>query len=268
MQFKSFADLEKDIKQNLLPKLPRTIKTVYGIPRSGMLPASIIATFLGADLAMVGGIPKSGNRASAFSIKGNEVLLVDDSILSGNSMNQAKAVLGMDCLTCAVYANSFNTNKVNFVGVIVDGQRFFEWNFLGKLETPQYMFDMDGVLCLDPEVFDDDGSRYENSLINAKPLFIPQTKIKAICTNRIERWRTVTEAWLQKYNVKYDSLYMQQYKTAVERRASSNPARYKAEHYAKSKAILFIESNDDQAVTINSLTKKPVLSIQKMRVYV
>jgi uncharacterized HAD superfamily protein len=180
-------------------------------------------------------------------------------------MTQAKKEMKENCITCAVYANSHNTHLVDYFGVVIDGQRFFEWNFQGRVETPQYMFDLDGVLCVDPDEFDDDGIKYENAIRNAQPLYLPQTKIKAICTNRIERWRSLTEEWLKQYNVKYETLIMQQYKTAVERRTNSNPAIYKAEQYKKSSSILFIESSETQAIQIAQMTKKPVLSIETMR---
>ena len=39
MIFRSIKDLSRDIREKLLPALPRDIGIVYGIPRSGMIPA-------------------------------------------------------------------------------------------------------------------------------------------------------------------------------------------------------------------------------------
>ena len=52
MQFKSVADLSDDIVR-WLPRLPRDIDLVVGIPRSGMLPATLIALHMQKPLAAV-----------------------------------------------------------------------------------------------------------------------------------------------------------------------------------------------------------------------
>lgn len=268
MNFKSIKDLRNDIKNSLLLKLPRDIGAVYGIPRSGLLPASIIATALGVDLGVVGGPPLFGARKSLFVREpGNKILLVDDSIFGGGAMSRAKSILNKECYTCAVYAHPKSKDCLDFYAIELDGPRFFEWNFAGIKATENYMFDMDGVICEDPRVYDDDGPGYQTEIKVVRPLYLPQTKIKAICTNRIERWRPETEAWLKKYNVVYDKLIMQPFKTAVERRKFSNPGEYKAKHYVKSGAAVFIESHDWQAKVIAAKSNKPVLSIESMKLF-
>jgi orotate phosphoribosyltransferase len=268
MNFRSIADLRSDIKNYLLPNLPRDVGMVYGIPRSGLLPASIIATALGVDLGMVGGPPLNGVRKDLFVLpKGTKSLLVDDSIFGGGAMRSALSVFRRECYTCAIYAHPKSKHMVNFYAVELPGPRFFEWNFTGIKATEDYMFDMDGVICEDPRVFDDDGSKYQAEIKRVKPLYLPQTKIKAICTNRIERWRPETEAWLKQHGVVYGQLIMQPFATAVERRNQSDPGKYKAAHYSKSDATVFVESHDRQASTIASESKKPVLSIESMKLF-
>lgn len=268
MNFRSIVDLRKDIKDHLLPVLPRDIGMVYGVPRSGLLPASIIATALGVDLGMVGGPPLSGVRKQLFVRKpGTKVLLVDDSIFGGGAMSRAKQTFGKECLTCAIYLHPKAKGKVDFYAVELNGPRFFEWNFTGIKATEDYFFDMDGVICEDPKVYDDDGPKYQAEIKRVKPIYLPQTKIKAICTNRIERWRPETEAWLKQYGVVYDKLIMQPFATAVERRKKSHPGKYKAKHFGESNSTVFIESHDWQALVIAQQTKKPVLSIESMKLF-
>lgn len=267
MNFRSIKDMSVDIRNHLIPKLPDDIGIVYGIPRSGMLPASIIATTIGADLASVGSEPTSGERKKLSNRNGDKILLVDDSIYGGGAMYNALRKLNKECLTCVVYAHPKSIDKVNYYAVELDGPRFFEWNFTGIKATENYIFDMDGVICEDPKVFDNDGKEYEDEIKRVKPLYLPQVKVKAICTNRIERWRPQTEEWLRKHGILYDQLIMQQFPTAVERRKHSNPGHYKARHYKNIDAEVFVESHDWQAEIIASLSKKPVLSIESMRLF-
>jgi len=268
MNFRSIADLSKDIKDFLLPNLPRDIGMVYGVPRSGLLPASIIATALGVDLGMVGGPLLSGVRTHIFVRKpGNKVLLVDDSIYDGGAMHRARDTFGKECITCAIYAHPKSVDRVDLYAVALDGPRCFEWNFSGIKATENFIFDMDGVICEDPKAFDDDGPKYQEAIRRVKPLYLPQTKIKAICTNRIERWRPETTMWLKQHGVVYGELIMQPFATAVERRKKSDPGEYKAAHYVSSQYGLFVESHDSQAKVISNKSKKPVLSIESMRIF-
>jgi hypoxanthine phosphoribosyltransferase len=268
--FKSLKDLVEDVHK-ILPRIPRDVGIVYGISRSGVLPATIIATNIGAELGIISGIPLYNPRHSHYGglqPVGKKVLLVDDSICTGTSLEYNKKLLGVDCITCVIYTNSLCRDSVDIYGEVIDSARFFEWNLLRNLSTPLFSFDMDGVLCADPTAYDNDGPEYENAVINALPLYIPQTKIRMICTNRIERWRQQTEAWLKKYSVQYDKLIMQPYSTAVERRHCSNPAEYKAKHFIEEReSPLFVESNMAQAKTIWIKSQKPVLSIEGMKLF-
>jgi uncharacterized HAD superfamily protein len=270
MNFKSYKNLIDDIKYKLLPKLPSDIGSVYGIPRSGLLPASIVATLLGANLAPVGGVLKMGARGSMTVKRGSKVLLLDDSIYGGAAMRNALALMspGQDIITCAIYAHPKAINKVHIYAEELGGPRMFEWNFLGIKATEDYMFDMDGVICSDPAVYDDDGMKYGNEIAyGVKPLYLPQVKIHSICTNRIERWRPETIAWLERYNIRYDELIMQPYATAVERRKKSFTPEYKAQNFNNSTATVFVESHVSQAIEIAKRTHKPVLCIENMYLY-
>jgi uncharacterized HAD superfamily protein len=271
IQFKSLADLAVDIRKHILPKLPRDIGIVYGCPRSGMIPASIIATAIGADLGVVGQETEliSGKRKSTITLanKGERILLVDDSINSGTSMELNKKILNKDCLTCAIYTKRRSKNKVDIAGPCVNSKRLFEWQFHGTKISRMAFYDMDGVICEDPTVYDDDGIDYQNNLINAKPLYLPQVRVRGICTNRLERWRDITVQWLERHGVQYQHLIMQPFDTAKERRKHSNPGEYKAMHYKKSKAVLFVESHDKQARVIADLSGKNCLSIENMKMF-
>jgi hypothetical protein len=270
MNFKSIADLTNDIKKYIIPNIPKDVSVVYGVPRSGVLPASIIAMLMGLDLAIVGQESiYSGERKKNFvnNKTNGKILLIDDTTSTGASLFKFKKILDKPCITCSVYTSNAVRSKIDIPGVVVQAPRIFEWNFLGASYTDDSLYDMDGVICQDPTVFDDDGEGYKNALINAKPLFIPQRKVKAICTNRLERWRCVTEDWLQRHGVQYGKLIMQQYATAAERRKQGNPGLYKAKHYKQLGGSLFVESHDVQAKVIAANSSKPCLSIESMSIF-
>lgn len=272
MIFKSISDLSNDIFEKLLPNLPRDIGVVYGIPRSGMLPATILATSLGVDLGILGGQPSFGERKKNIVIpKGSKILLVDDSIHTGKAMLKASMLLKHDrshYYTCAVYAHSKSIHLIDFYADVIDNGRIFQWNFTGIKATKNYCWDMDGVICTNPSVLDDDGEIYRNEILNCvKPLYIPQVIIKAIITNRIERWRTETEAWLNRYGIQYEQLIMQPYATALERRKNSTPEAFKAKNFLEQNGTIYIESHDNQAKNIAKLSGRPVLSIASMKLF-
>ena len=272
MRFKSFRDLSVDIKLKLLPQLPRDIDIVYGIPRSGMIPAAIIATALGAKLGLLGGTAHFGSRHRHRVLpEGTRVLLVDDSSHTGKAMAAASAALRqaqVSHYTCAIYTHSDSSTRVDFHAEVLDGGRIFEWNFAGVKATEGFCWDMDGVICTDPTVFDDDGDAYRDHILNdVRPLYLPQVIVKAIVTNRLERWRSETETWLRRYGVRYRELVMQPWSTSAERRRRSSVEDFKARHLLARDGTMFIESHDRHAARIATLSRRPVLSVESMRLF-
>lgn len=267
--FKSLRDLNRDIQTKLLPQLPRDIGIVYGIPRSGMIPASILATALGARLGMIGGAPAFGDREKLKVLReGAKILLVDDSIHSGKAMQVARSMLspGATVYTCAVYTRPRTLPLIDFYAEIVDGPRLFQWNFMGIRATATYTWGLDGVIC-ERTGSDEDRSTEggRDTIVDARPLYLPQVKVKAIVADRPESWRDATEAWLGRYGVQCERLIM---------RSSTDPARgplnssadFKAEHYAPESPLL-VEGADSLARAIARLTSRPVLSIESMHLH-
>ncbi len=274
MRFKSLADMALDIRRNLLPTLPRDVGSVYGIPRSGLLPASIIATMLGVPLWTPDRCSYVGERGKLFQCtKNNKLLIVDDTIRSGSTMRKEIAQLAIvgqmpPYYTCAIYVTPESKYLVDFHAEVVDLPRMFEWNFSGIKSTIHSCWDLDGAICTDPSVFDDDGEAYRLDILSGvRPLLLPQVEVLAVITNRLERWRIETETWLKNHNVKYKNLIMQPFATAGERRMSSKPSEYKARWLEKLDGKFFVESDDKQARRIAELTGRPVLSIETMQLY-
>ena len=268
MNFRSIDDLNKLIKSRL-PYIPQ-VDAIIGIPRSGMIPASLIALYLGKPLYTVDQFYQGGYINFTERIKSHKpsiikrVLVIDDSCNTGNCLRQVRDVLlkwsrSIEILYAAVYVTEQASKMVDFYFEICPLPRVFEWNIMDHDILARSCVDMDGVLCIDPTPEqNDDGDGYLEFIRTAKPLFTPQHKIKAIVTSRLEKYRKPTEQWLSDHKINYDTLYMMNYKTAEERRAANRYAEYKAELYENTKATLFIESEVWQAKSIHSKTFKPV----------
>jgi uncharacterized HAD superfamily protein/hypoxanthine phosphoribosyltransferase len=260
----SYSELMKGVDHGIrhLCSLGLNIDAVVPVLRSGMIPAFRISEKLHKPILIDDKIHGGLRVNKGKPIK--TILIVDDSIHNGNSLKKCidQYKDKYDIFTYCVIAAPHSIKLVDFHSLKISQPRIFEWNMFNTNLTSTIMFDMDGVFCFDPTVFDDDGEKYQNQLINARPLFIPTWPIHSIVTNRINRWRDITEKWLQDHHIKYGHLTMQNFPTAQERREKSPPYAYKASHYLKSNARLFIESEKSQASRIHQISGKPVYSIE------
>ena len=270
MNYRNFADLNETILKRLYI-IPRDIDLVVGIPRSGMIPANLLALYLNkpfTDLESFinGHIYKAGERQQFFdNSEIRNVLIVDDSLASGNALNKSKAKLVKheqvyNIKYAVVYTIPGKEKSVDFYFDTVPLPRYFQWNILNHTILEKACFDIDGVLCVDPlPEQNDDGDKYREFILNAKPLFIPGAKIGSLVTSRLEKYRKETEIWLDKNNIKYDKLIMLDLPDMRARQKANCHGSFKASEYIKDKYMLFIESEKRQAVEINKITSKPVL---------
>lgn len=270
MYYRSISDMNKAILKGI-SVLPRDFDLIVGIPRSGMLPANLLALYLNKPYTDIhsfvnGHIYSAGARSQFFDIKSyKKVLVVDDSISSGSALEKSKALLqsvekDFDISYCVVFAVPGKEKLIDYYFEMVPLPRYFQWNILNHTILEKACFDIDGVLCVDPRNDqNDDGPAYTDFVLNAKPLFIPGSKIGALVTSRLEKYRPQTEEWLKKYGVKYDELIMLDLPNMEARRKANNHADHKAKAYKSSKYVLFIESELAQAYEINRKTSKPVI---------
>ena len=251
--------------------IPREFDLIVGVPRSGMLPANLLALYLNkpyTDLQSFinGHIYKAGARGQFFEIsKFKNILIVDDSIASGEAIQNCKASLkelsfDFNIKYCAVYVAPGKQKLVDYCFELVPLPRYFQWNVFNHTTLEKACFDIDGVLCVDPTVEqNDDGEKYLDFILNAPPLFIPGCKIGTIVTSRLEKYRKPTETWLKANNIKYNELIMLDLPNMEARQKANNHGIHKAKAYMSNPYKLFIESDHTQATEINRITKKPVL---------
>lgn len=270
MNYRNITDLNNIILKRL-SIIPRDFDLIVGVPRSGMLPANLLALYLNRPYTDIhsflnGHIYKAGARSQFFDTSEfKKILVVDDSIASGSAMVEVKESLKhleskFDIKYCAVYIISGKEKMVDYFFEIVPLPRYFQWNILNHTTLEKACFDIDGVLCEDPKPEqNDDGEKYIDFILNAPPLFIPGSKIGTIVTSRLEKYRKETETWLQKYNIKYNDLVMLDLPDMAARQKANNHGGHKAKAYMSKPYVLFIESELHQAIEINRISKKPVL---------
>ena len=273
MNYRSIADLSADIRQ-WIPTLPRDIDCVVAVPRSGLLAATHVALQLNLPLTTVDRFAQratlEGGRRCPPRPTFDElehVLVVDDSVCSGDTLTDARATIAaMDDSPAvsygAVYATPAATDCVDTYARVLTTPRIFEWNVLHHPSLSNWLVDLDGVLCRDPlPEENDDGPKYREFIETVRPRVAPTQPIGAIVTCRLERYRDKTEQWLATHGIEYDRLVMMDYPSGKARRAAGKHAQYKTTVYSESSATLFIESNQTQARRIARRSRKPVFCV-------
>ena len=128
MIYKSYEDMADCIRRNLW-KVPHDVDLIVGIPRSGMIPALMIAEFMNKrcvdiDSFIEGKTGYIGNRGNMIRESGTDkVLVVDDSVAAGTAMRKAKEQLASfkdkyTLLFCCIYAE--NPESVSIVDICLE----------------------------------------------------------------------------------------------------------------------------------------------------
>ncbi|QJD59693.1 phosphoribosyltransferase [Pseudomonas sp. gcc21] len=283
MNYRSVSDLST-LTNRFASKVPTDVDLVVGIPRSGMLVASIVALKLNLPLTDLYSFERNDelkkghtrtykHEALRLPQQARKILLVDDSIASGGSMREARdkvsKVFAGEVVTMVAFAQRNNAEAVDIFLETVEQPRVFEWNIMHHALISHSCLDIDGVLCVDPtRSQNDDGENYLGFLEHAQPLFIPSIEVKHLVTSRLEKYRAETEAWLERHGVRYQQLHMLDLPSAAERRRLDMHKQFKADIYrGDPHAVLFIENEERQAWEIMRLTGKPVFCLETNEMY-
>lgn len=281
MNYRSFADLNARVV-DWARALPDDVELVVGVPRSGLLVATLLALYRQLPMAdldgfLAGRIYDSGRRLrGAHGHEGRDsfldrprcVLIVDDSIRSGASLQEVRARVAAANLPHrvgygVVYADEGAEELVDHYCEVVPTPRAFEWNLMHTdALLSKCCVDIDGVLCPDPTPEqNDDGPSYREFIADAPALHKPTARVGWLVTCRLEKYREATEAWLASRGIRYNELIMMDYPDAAARRAAGAYAAFKADAYASSGAHFFLESNPRQAREIARRTGRPVYCV-------
>jgi len=277
----SIAQLSSDIRENF-HVIPKDVDLVVGIPRSGMIPAYLIGLFMNrlvtdletflADGSAGHGRTRAPDAIVTTPLAAKHILLVDDSIATGGSMGIAlhriRERFEGRVTTCAAIVNPSREATVDVAFRVVPQPRIFEWNAFHHPCVADSCFDLDGVLCVDPTERDnDDGPRYREFLSSARPLFKPTQRIGHIVSARLEKYRDVTEAWLQANGIAFGELHLVDLPSKEERMRLGIHCVHKAEVYKRTHSALFYESDPGQARQIAHLSGRPVLCVSDMTLH-
>ena len=276
MNYRSVADLDADIKR-WLPALPRDIDLVVGVPRSGLLAGTILSLHLNVPLTDLDGFLESRVLATGARLDADpdetpkRVLVLDDSVLTGSAMSEARARIDAATLPAtteilfgAVYVSPQGKRHVDTYADVVAEPRVFGWNLMHHPGVvPKSCFDLDGVLCRDPTPEEnDDGENYREFLTEVEPNVVPNQEIGWLVTARLEKYRPETEAWLARHGIEYGELIMLDLPDKETRQRLGAHAAYKAAVYDECDAVLFVESDHEQALEIARRTDRSVYSVE------
>lgn len=278
MNFRSYSDLELAL-QAIAMRLPASIEVVVGIPRSGLLAATMLGLQLNVPVTDVSGFLEdrlltTGHRPTRRGRPGDSngprAVIVDDSLYQGKAIRRVKAeveaaVPRSEIIYAAAFVTKAGREMVDLYGEVVDMPRAFSWNILHHPDVlKRSCVDIDGVLCVDPApTANDDGPEYRRFLASAQALFLPASPVKYLVTSRLEKYRSETEQWLREHGVEYERLVMLDLPDAATRQATRPHARHKADFYARSGADLFVESDYRQAVEIASRSGRQVFAVDR-----
>src|SRR5580704_40211 len=119
MNFRTIAQMNDHIVAGLV-KVPRDVDLVVGVPRSGMLPATILALNLNVALTDVNGLLEGKLLEAGIHRKNFQritrvadamkILIIDDSYFTGNQMAAVRArVAGLNFGGRILYATVYAT---------------------------------------------------------------------------------------------------------------------------------------------------------------
>jgi orotate phosphoribosyltransferase len=272
MFYRDLDDLAAAIRV-LYAKLP-PISLVVGIPRSGLLTATMFALLANIPLTDVDGylsgrVMSHGVRDLADN-SAARVLVLDDTVNLGAEMHRVRSLIpnrdGVELIFAAAFVTHAGRGAVDYYAEIIDTPRVFEWNILHHPEVKDACCDIDGVLCPDPPSESIlGGAPYLKHIQNAPCLFRPSIPFGHLVTNRLERYRDETETWLAKNGIGYGDLIMRPEQSVQDRREGIPVAQFKAEVYERTNAWLFIESSLPQARQIAEITHRPVFCTEVWR---
>lgn len=278
----SVEELSSITKEKLRPKLPRDISLICGVARSGMIPASILATSLNLPLGSVsqetGEIVVLSHGSRKIGSSHGKILIVEDTCYSGKSLASLKIKLGREKY---YYASSLIrpeiSNYVDFYGELLSSPQLLEWNFWNSVVLRGNCFnealrggiasDFDGILCENPYSSEEsDPSAFELWLKLAKPLSFPrEVTLPLVVTARLLKHERKTLDWCEQWGIKVQKFVF--FPGTLEERSRTNIAQWKAEVFQESKQALYVESEEYLARSMSYYTRKPIVCPKEGKVY-
>jgi len=212
--------------------LPKDVDTIVAVPRSGMIPASVIACMLHLPLMTIvdGQIVPCGNghRLCDQNTRKHRMAFIDDTLAGGAAQRKLieQGLLTGNHIHAVVYSSVDHGPHIYMRHLPFP--HLLEWNLFNSCYIPNVSTDMDGILCHNPP---------HDSTI----LYLPRRhRIKSIITARPASRRIETIRWLDEHDVQYERLLMWPHsEEAIDADALS---QWKARMVQESGAEWYIES--------------------------
>jgi orotate phosphoribosyltransferase len=285
-EFVKTEELLRLCLDDLLPKILRhPIKGVVGIPRSGMMLASAAATLLhvpaysidaGGLILLSGRSMWGGGRMANFKRESGCFLVIDDTVWEGREMRRVKKILKdhhpeEEFIFSAIYVPEDEMHRVNVYSRVFEATEvpYLEWNFMSNSHIEKTILDLDGLLCKDaPLSILNDEDRYVEFIKNVLPsAYVPRRlSCYSILTGRSEKYREVTEKWLEDNGVLYKELLMHP-NTSGDVLTLCELCDYKSELFSNCDARLLVESNCTIAKCINEKTEKTTICLPEGKIF-
>ncbi|MBT2772708.1 hypothetical protein J7J47_10760 [Halomonas sp. ISL-60] len=260
IQFKSYGDLGRDITKNF-GKFSGEWDLVVGVPRSGMVPAYMIALALNVNCTDISswvnnyplkrGLTRGVRKELSSPWEAKKVLIVDDSIMSGKSIrSEIEAVpewLASRATTLAVYSGKPIRSDVDIILEFLPHPRAFEWNIFHHNVMNRSCICLEGMIAEGESVSDKPTARFR---------YIPSRDINTIVSSQKESSRNEVEILLKSNGITYRNLVLANNDTDV--MAMDSLVRFKVKTFITSATDLFVEENSDQAKLICREARKPV----------
>ena len=280
--FVTTAELVADALR-LAAELPASdFDGIVGVARSGLIPATVIATHYHLPLWTVSPVTGRVNAIGSGYRLGDSgrppdgrMLIVDDTGCGGNTMRKATEILAKmvpthNLYTAAIYATADAARELDAVACVYPKPHFLEWNFANSCFAKDTAFDMDGMICIDPHCYDTDPA-YQDHLAHAAPLYLPRKWPTVIVTARCEKYRPETMDWLKRHGVACRELVMWPGDPDARWATPDTVAHWKAEILAQLRRTghihFYAESDPRQAAIIAELAKMPVICPAAGRVF-
>lgn len=291
MKFISTKQLHLDIRANSWKVRQCNPKGIIGIPRSGIFAGILLSQELHIGICSPTEFIEANGQDYVFYRHGKRtvdcpddgtIIVMEDSCYHG-SMKRIVDILrrmfpDQKFLSCCAYLEGpcdIYRPDIWLMDIrresLIDRElptALYEWNLLDGYFNFKYLWDCDGVLCVNPPS-DSNLEEYEKYLESPVPLHIPKVECGNkidICTYRIDKYRKQTEAFMIANNIPVRTLYMFNADTINQRNKTSSGA-YKAFIYKNNPYKLFIESNDNEAQEIYEISRKPVYCTETGRMY-
>lgn len=218
----------------LCSQLPLDIGAIIGIPRSGLIPAAVMATYLHLPLYTISPdneiIPAGGGSRTGYGklLPTGEYLLVDDTNHNGLTIEYLRQRIPWLCDIPLAVVYAKHPEKVDYYHQELPRPHLMEWNLFNASFISSLATDLDGIICKNPPH-------------SHKPLFLPRNReVGTIITARPESQRAGTEEWCKQHRVKYSRLIM--WPGDPQKRDLLSIARWKADMCSVVGAEFYIES--------------------------